>query len=160
MLEEGDIIETNDGILGRVYKTKLFHTEVLNISNNHRIMIRNSHLRDKIIHNLSKFSSAKGLRECLTFNIGYDTPSDKIKEMFEAAFQRALTEEVPIESNTHIEIKVLETGDHAVTWGVLYHIKRVDKILVARRDFREIILETSHAFDISLATPITHLAVN
>lgn len=159
MLEEGDIIETNCGILGRVYKTKLFHTEVLNISNNHRIMIRNSHLRDKIIHNLSKFSSAKGLRECLSFNIGYDTPSEKIKEMFEVAFQRALKEEVPLESNTHIEIKVLETGDHAVTWGVLYHIKRVDKILNVRRDFREIILETSHAFDISLATPITHVAM-
>ncbi|MFL0805455.1 MAG: mechanosensitive ion channel family protein [Agarilytica sp.] len=158
MLEEGDIIETNDGILGRVYKTKLFHTEVLNISNNHRIMIRNSHLRDKTIHNLSKFASAKGLRECLTFNIGYDIDSQKIKDMFEDAFQRALDADIPLEANTHVEVKVIETGDHAVTWGALYHIKKVEKILTIRRDFREMILSTSREYDIDLATPITHLA--
>ncbi len=158
MLEEGDIIETDGGILGRVYKTRLFHTEILNISNNHRIMIRNSHLRDKTIHNLSKFASAKGLRECLTFNIGYDTNETKIKDMFEDAFQRALDANIPMESNTHIEIKVIETGDHAVTWGVLYHIKNVDKILSIRRDFRELILKTSRKYSVDLATPITHLA--
>jgi len=158
MLEEGDIVETHDGILGRVYKTKLFHTEILNISNNHRIMIRNSHLRDKTIHNLSKFASAKGLRECLMFNIAYEVSEHKIKEMFEEAFQKALEASIPLESNTHVEIKVIDTGDHAVTWGVLYHIKKVEKILNIRRDFREIILKTSRKSGISLATPFTHSA--
>lgn len=158
MLEEGDIIDTDDGILGRVYKTKLFHTEVLNISNNHRIMIRNSHLRDKTIHNLSKFASAKGLRECLTFNIGYETDEQQVRTMFEEAFQLALDAEIPLEENTHIEVKVIETGDHAVTWGVLYHIKKVEKILNIRRDFRELILNTSKKHHIELATPLTHKA--
>ncbi len=158
MFEEGDIVDTNDGILGRVYKTKLFHTEILNISNNHRIMIRNSHLRDKTIHNLSKFASAKGLRECLTFNIGYEENEKEIKTMFEEAFEKALASEVPIESNTPVEIKVIETGDHAVTWGVLFHIKKVEKIINIRRDFREIILTTSKEKGIDLATPLTHSA--
>ncbi len=158
MLEEGDIIDTGDGTIGRVYKTKMFHTEVLNISNNHRIMIRNLHLRDKTIHNLSKFASAKGLRECLSFKIGYDAEEEKVKAMFEAAYQQALTAEIPLEANTHIEIKVLNTGDHAVEWGVLYHIKKVERILNVRRDFREVILTTAKAHGISLATPITHHA--
>lgn len=155
MFEEGDIVETADGILGRVYKTKLFHTEILNISNNHRIMIRNLHLRDKTIHNLSKFASAKGLRECLSFNIGYDVDGAAVRAMFEEAFKKALEAEVPLESNTPIEVKCLETGDHAICWGVLYHIKKVDRILAIRRDFREAILNTSIAHNISLATPFT-----
>ncbi len=158
MLEEGDIIETDDGILGRVYKTKLFHTEILNISNNHRIMIRNSHLRDKTIHNLSKFASAKGLRECLTFNIGYEVKEDAVKAMFEEAFHKAVEADIPLETNTHVEVKVIETGDHAVTWGALYHIKKVEKILNIRRDFRETILKTSREHQIELATPLTHTA--
>lgn len=159
MFEEGDIVDTNDGTLGRVYKTKLFHTEILNISNNHRIMIRNSHLRDKTIHNLSKFASAKGLRECLTFNIGYQLQHEKIKRMFEDAFEIALAAGVPIESNTPVEVKVIETGDHAVTWGVIFHVKQVDKILNIRRDFREIILVASIEHNIDLATPFTHSAI-
>lgn len=158
MLEEGDIIDTGDGILGRVYKTKLFHTEILNISNNHRIMIRNAHLRDKTIHNLSNFASAKGLRECLTFNIGYDVEEEKVRAMFEEAYHAAIDADIPIEENTHVEAKVLETGDHAVTWGVLYHLKKVEKILSVRRDFRELILCTSKKHSIELATPITHTA--
>ncbi len=155
MFEEGDIVETNCGILGRVYKTKLFHTEILNISNNHRIMIRNAQLRDKIIHNLSKFASAKGLRECLSFNIGYNVEEHAVKAMLNEAFEKALQADIPLESNTPPEIKLLETGDHAICWGILYHIKKVDRILTIRRDFREVILNTSKAHGISLATPFT-----
>ncbi|MFT5082376.1 MAG: small-conductance mechanosensitive channel [Lentisphaeria bacterium] len=128
MFEEGDIVETDCGILGRVYKTKMFHTEILNLSNSHRIMIRNSYLRDKIIHTLSKFASAKGLRECLTFNIAYAVEEQAVKHMLQTAFDTALTQGIAIESNTPAEIKVIETGDHAVTWGILFHVKKVDKI--------------------------------
>lgn len=41
MVEVGDVIEFNEGdnSLGVVYKTKIFHTEILNLVNNHRIMI-------------------------------------------------------------------------------------------------------------------------
>jgi len=158
MLEEGDIIETDDGLLGRVYKTKLFHTEILNISNNHRIMIRNSHLRDKTIHNLSKFASAKGLRECLSFNIDYGCDEASVREMFQYAFEKALESGIQMESNTPMEVKVIDTGDHAVTWGVLYHIKKVERIVNIRRDFREIILITSKEKGIELSTPFTHIA--
>jgi len=35
-------------------------------------MVSNSKLRGQTIHSLSKFASAKGLREKLTFKIGYD----------------------------------------------------------------------------------------
>lgn len=159
MFEEGDFVEVEGGIFGRVYKTKLFHTEILNVSNNHRIMVRNAHLRDKVIHNLSKFASAKGLRECLTFNIGYGTPIESVKKMFEEAFAEACAQGVHLESQYPPEIKVMETGDHAVCWGILFYVKKIDQLLTTRRDFREIILRTSEKLDISLATPFTHYQI-
>jgi small-conductance mechanosensitive channel len=61
MFEEGDIVDLGESTIGSVYKTKLFHTEILNLSNNHRVMISNAKLRSLMIHNLSKFASAKGL---------------------------------------------------------------------------------------------------
>lgn len=155
--EEGDIVEIDNGIIGRVYKTKLFHTEILNLTNNHRIMIRNSKLRDNVIHNLSKFASPKGLRECLSFNIGYDVAIKDVKHLLSTAYQRAIDQKIPLEGQHDPDIKLLETGDHAVTWGILFYVKSVDKIVPIRRDFREIILATSIEMDISLATPLTHV---
>lgn len=154
VLEEGDIVETDDNILGRVHKTKMFHTEILNMTNNHRIMVRNEHLRNKTIHNLSRFASGSGLRECLSFKISYDTSSSEIKEMLLAAFNAAVEKEVPLESNPEPEVKVLNTGDYAVEWGVIYHIKQVEHIIRIRRDLRESILEFSKNKNISLSTPI------
>ncbi len=81
----------------------------------------------------------------------------KTKEMFEDAFQRTLDPGIPMESNTHIEVKVIETGDHAVTRGVLQHIKKVDNILSIRRYFRELIFKTPRKYSVDLATPINHL---
>lgn len=159
MFEEGDIVETDCGILGRVYKTKLFHTEILNIGNNHRIMIRNAHLRDKTIHNLSKFASAKGLRECLKFNIGYSASEDDVRAMFEEAFEQVLALEIPVESNSPADSKVLDTGDHAVTWGLIFHVKKVEQILNIRRDVIETVLRVSKKHHIDLATPFTHSSI-
>jgi small-conductance mechanosensitive channel len=93
MFSEGDVLELEDAnarqILGMVYRTKMFHTVILNQVNNHRIMIRNSRLRDFTIHNLSKFASARGLREKLSFKIGYDTPISDVEKMFSDAYETA-----------------------------------------------------------------------
>lgn len=155
MFEEGDIVEAEGGFLGRVYKTKMFHTEILNISNNHRIMIRNAQLRDRVIHNLSKFASAKGLRECLSFKIGYDAKNENVKNMFGDAFTEACQQDIPLEQQYAAEIKILDTGDHAVEWGIIFYVKNIEKILSIRRDFREVIYSTSLKHGIDLSTPIT-----
>jgi len=57
MVEEGDILQIRqDGkqVYANVYKTKMLHTELLDISNNHRMMIKNSQLRALFLQNLSK----------------------------------------------------------------------------------------------------------
>lgn len=160
MVEVGDVVEFNEGdkSLGVVYKTKVFHTEILNLINNHRIMIKNSRLREQTIHNLSKFASAKGLREQLHFKIDYAEDEQKVRKMFTTAFEKAVAnEDILVEEQIPIEIGVIDTGDHAVEWCVYYYTKQVKSLIRTRQLFREEILKTSKETGISLATPLTHI---
>lgn len=158
IFEEGDVIEIGPDIVGLVFKIKMFHTEVLNLTNNHRIMIRNAKLRDVIIHNLSKFASAKGLRECLVFNIGYDIKPERVNKLFAEVAETAKVEGIPFEHQYSTELKLLEAGDHALRWGFIYYVKQVDSIVNIRRDMRLTALKLANAYHISLATPLTHTA--
>ncbi len=163
MVSEGDLIELGNGepIFARVFKTKIFHTVLIDVVNNHRIMVSNSKLRDQPIHSLSKFASARGLREKLSFKIGYDTESDKVKSMFSEAFDAIVNDGDNMIDDSHpLEIRVLETGDHAVEWGVFYYIKEVQGIIAVRQKLMEAILDTSVKHGISLSTPNTHVVTN
>lgn len=159
LMEEGDVIELRgaERIYGRVYKTKPFHTEVLNLVNNHRIMIRNAMLREQVIHNLSKFASAKGLRETLRFKIGYDVSCDSVEKMFALAAERAQQDPgIDVESNYPFEYGVAETGDHAIEWIVYFYTKDVSALPRLRQKALRVFLDTANEFGISLATPMTH----
>lgn len=156
LCEEGDVIQLDmDGktIYATVFKTKLFHSECLDLANNHRIMIGNKKLRDLGIHNLSRFASARGLRECLLFNIDYAHEQSDVEGMFKRAFEAFDTSETIREEQHEVEIRVHETGDNAVTWAVFYYIKDVKKLLAIRQTLRAYILKESIDSGISLATP-------
>jgi len=155
--EEGDIVQFYDNgmpIIAQVFKTKFFHTELLELKNNHRLMVRNDKMRDVVLHNLSRFASAKGLRECLTFNIGYEHHESEVKEMFNRALSQFDHLHDMREEQFEAEIRVLETGDYAVQWGVFYYIKDVKNILGIRQQLLSIILAESINSEISLATPM------
>lgn len=158
MVEEGDVVEINSDIscIGVVFKTKVFHTEILNIINNHRIMLKNSKLRSATIHNLSKFASARGLRENIHFKIGYDVPAEKVKTMFNAAFDKVIENpDVSVETQYPLEIGIIDTADHAVEWSIYYYTKEIKNLIKTRQLIREQILKTSIDHGISLATPHT-----
>lgn len=161
LCEEGDVVQIHqDGqdIVASVFKTKFFHTEFLDLVNNHRLMIPNSRVRNCALHNLSRFASAKGLRECLTFNIGYEHTKDLVEAMFKRAFDKVDTLENLREEQFDFEIRVVETADYAVTWGVFYHIKDVKTLMTSRQVIRAYILEESIASEIALATPVLQQA--
>ena len=158
MLSEGDVIQFKDGeqIYGLVYKTKIFHTVILNIVNNHRVMIRNSKLRNFTVHNLSKFASARGLRENLRFKIGYDVSSAQVKDLFETVYALAKEDKgITLEDQYDLEYGVRDTGDHAVEWQLYYYTKDVEKLMVTRQRLLQLMLETAIEKGISLATPFT-----
>ena len=159
LCEEGDVIQLNlDGkdTIASVFKTKFFHTEFLQLANNHRLMIRNAKVRDCNVHNLSRFASARGLRECLSFNIGYEHSEQEVTAMFERAIKKLDETTAVREEQFSPEIRILETGDYAVTWGLFYHTKDIKAVLPTRQLVRSYILNESIRSNISLATPQLH----
>lgn len=165
MLVEGDVIELQEGgknQLLKVYKTRLFYTEFLNLADNHRLMLSNAKLRDCALHNLSKFASAKGLRECLTFKIGYDVSPKCVQRLFETAFECAQKQakQLPIEWQHGIEVQLNDTGDHAIEWAVFYHTKKVEQRLATRQRLLSYIHTESIERGISLSTPLTHVVAS
>ena len=157
LCEEGDVIQFNmDGtnVVASVFKTKLFHTECLDLANNHRLMMRNAKLRDYGLQNLSRFASARGLRECLLFNIDYQHSQAEVTEMMQRAFDNIDKSEGMREEQFEPEIMVHDTGDYAVTWAVFYYIKDVKRLLKIKQIFRAYILAESKRSGISLATPV------
>lgn len=163
VLQERDVVklsDSNDTILGTVYRTRAFHTELLNVVDNHRIMIRNSRIRDYTVHNLSRFANARGLRETLKFKIGYAVSAERVNSMFEAAYADAVADdELLLEGQYPLEIRVADTGDHAIEWSVHYYTKDAAYLVKTAQLFRQKILEASIEAGISLSTPITHQSI-
>lgn len=157
LCEEGDVIQFNmDGstVVASIFKTKLFHTECLDLSNNHRLMIRNAKLRDHGLQNLSRFASAKGLRECMMFNIDYQHDQEEVTAMMHRAFAEIDKAEGVREEQYEPEIFVHDTGDYAVTWAVYYYIKDIRRLLRIKQIFRSYVLAEAERSNISLSTPI------
>jgi small-conductance mechanosensitive channel len=156
MAEEGDVVQFNMGhgnIVASIFKTKIFHTEFLDLANNHRLMVRNAKLRDHGLQNLSRFASAKGLRERLLFNIDYAYSQQQVTDMMNRAFAEIDKSENLREHQFEPEVMVIDTGDYAVKWAVYYYIKDVKQLLKIKQIFRSYILAESIRSDISLATP-------
>lgn len=158
LVEEGDVIEVDDGterIVGSVYKTKVFHTELLDLVNNHRIMVQNARLRGMTIHNLSKFASAKGLREALRFKIGYEVTEQQVREMVEEAFlklQESGNQEIEFQHEK--QVRVTAAGDYAIEWTLYYYTKQLRQLLQTRQTVLLAVTNASRKAGISLATPL------
>lgn len=156
LCEEGDIIQFNmDGqkTVASIFRTKLFHTECLDLSNNHRLMVRNARLRDYGLQNLSRFASAKGLRERMFFNIDYKHSQEEVAALMKRAFVEIDQHESSREEQYDPEVLVFATGDYAVTWAVYYYIKDVRRLLYIKQIYRSYILAEAQRSGISLATP-------
>jgi len=158
LLAERDVIRLNDGnddLYAIVHRTRAFHTELLSLVDNHRLMIRNSNLREYTVHNLSRYASAKGLREGLSFKLGHDLRPDKVRAMFFEAYERAEADALSIEFQHPLEVRLQDAGDHAVEWSVHYYTKDESSLIATRQAFREQILNAAFEHEIDLSTPIT-----
>lgn len=79
MLEDGDVIKIegkrDEFIISRV---SFIYTMLLDVRNNHRVIIRNNRLLNSQIDNLSKRASIDGIRHSLKFNIAYPRVDEEI----------------------------------------------------------------------------------
>lgn len=157
LVEEGDVIEFNDGgalVYGLVFKTKIFHTEILDLVNNHRVMVQNARLRGLTLNNLSRFASARGLRERLDFRIGYDVNEKRVAQLLQDAFALASSNrDIAIEANHAPQILATDAGDDAITWSLFYHTKEPRLLHRTRQRLRALVIGLARERGISLATP-------
>ena len=159
LIAEGDIIqlgEDNDQI-GMVFRTKVFFTEVLHLANNHRILIQNTKLRNMTVHNLSRFASAKGLREALSINVSYDVTEQQVNELFKQVIELTRDDpDLPIENQYEVDIRATYGGDYAVQWTCFYYIKETRQVLKIRQLMLALLLKVAQEQGISLETPILY----
>lgn len=157
LLEEGDVIEVNgdDSFIGMVFRTKMFHTELLDLSRNHRVMMQNGKLRGSTIRNLSKFASAKGLRERLDLNIGYEVPDKSIRRMIDEALATLQkTNHVPVEFAHGYDLHTVSAANYAVTWSLFYYTKDLRNLVTTRYNVVAAIVAAATKHGIQLATPV------
>ncbi|WP_456412240.1 mechanosensitive ion channel domain-containing protein [Thiolapillus sp.] len=159
LIEEGDIIQLgeDDDQIGMVFRTKVFFTEVLHLANNHRILIQNTKLRNMTVHNLSRFASAKGLREALSINVSYDVTEQQVNELFTRVIELSRDDpDLPIENQYEVEIRATRSGDYAVQWTCFYYIKETRQVLKIRQLMLALLLKVARERNISLETPVLY----
>ena len=156
LLEEGDVVELESGFLGVVFKTKVFHTELLCLRRNNRVMVPNSKIRAQKINNLSRFASARGHRICLSFKIGYDVSIKQVEDLFKTSFIAIEEAQIEVANQYHFELRLLDAGDYAREWGFYCYLKEVKNVLSITDQVRLVIAEQADLQGISLATPLVH----
>ncbi len=157
LVEEGDVVqlgERKDEVL-MVFRTRVFFTEFLHLANNHRILIQNSRLRGMTVQNLSRFASARGLREALTIKVSYDVTEEQVQKLFEQVMAEAVGDpDVPVEEKYEAEIRPVNGGDYAVEWACFYYTKDARSLLRTRQLMLALVLRAAREQGISLATPL------
>ncbi len=159
LVAEGDIIQLGDDSdqIGMVFRTKVFFTEILHLANNHRILIQNSKLRGMTVHNLSRFASAKGLREALRINVSYDVTEQQVNDLFQQVMEYAREDpDLPIENQYEIEVRATRGGDYAVQWTCFYYIKETRDVLKIRQLMLALVLKTAREQGLDLRTPVLY----
>ncbi len=157
LIEEGDVIQigSDPGGIAMVFRTKMFFTEFLHLANNHRILIQNSRLRGMTVHNLSRFASARGLRESLVIKVSYEVTEPQVQALFEQVMSEAVEDpDIAVEEKYEPEIRALEAGDYAVKWACFYYTKDARQVLKTRQLMVALLLRVAREQGVSLSTPM------
>lgn len=108
-------------------------------------------------HNLSRFSSAKGLREELQFKIGYETTKAQVERMIAIAEKEVVANhDIAVEGKFPMEIRATDAGDFAITWSIFYYTKKMSALLKTKQDIRCAVINAARKSNINLATPVLH----
>lgn len=178
MINSGDVIELgseDDEYI--VHRVNFIYTVLLNIRNNHRSIVRNSHLMNQRVDNLSKRAHIDGLRECLVYKVGYpegNNPQEiqsnfydfkeRLHKMFEDAFNQVKGLDSRLNDKLDHEILLTNTGDFALEYSVYFYLQDLKtskstkqaRLHLIKTKFliNEKILENSLVNGIDLSTPV------
>ena len=155
-IERGDVIRIPDeNILAIVLETRTMLTLLRDVIRNHNITVPNSLLLNKQVEILTT-ESRKGIYDYVEFNIGYETDSEKAKAYLLDVLKRACKITATINAEREGNIMLVENGDHAVTWRVLYNLRFEHEIATARNAVKLAAFELQDEHGVKLPTPLTH----
>jgi small-conductance mechanosensitive channel len=155
-IERGDVIRIPDeNILAIVLETRTMLTLLRDVIRNHNITVPNSLLLNKQVEILTT-ESRKGIYDYVEFNIGYETDSEKARAYLLDAWKRACKITATINPEREGNIMLVENGDHAVTWRVLYNLRFEHEITTARNAVQLAAFELQDEHGVKLPTPLTH----
>ena len=155
-VERGDVIRIPDeNILAIVLETRTTLTLLRDVIRNHNITIPNSLLLNKQVEILTT-ESRKGIYDYVEFNIGYETNSETAQAYLLDVWKRACKITATINLEREGNIKLIENGDHAVKWRLLYNLKAEHEIINARNAVKLAAFELQGEHAVKLATPLTH----
>jgi len=148
-LEDGDVVviegHKNEYVISRV---TLIYVILYDIRNNHRTLMRNSLFTGRRVDNLSRVASANGVRQALTYKIGYpqfsghsddraqqlkmfrDTIDDMFTRTFEACKDR---EDVKINEAKPFEWALTNAGDYALEYTLWIYLERIPNTKITSR---------------------------
>ena len=155
-IERGDVIRIPDeNILAIVLETRTMLTLLRDVIRNHNITVPNSLLLNKQVEILTT-ESRKGIYDYVEFNIGYETDSEKARAYLLDVWKRACKITATINAEREGNIMLVENGDHAVTWRVLYNLRFEHEITTARNAVKLAAFELQDEHGVKLPTPLTH----
>ena len=180
ILEDGDVVVINghpDEYI--INKVTLIYIILYDIRNNHRTLLRNSQFTQSKIDNLSRVASTDGVRQALTYKIGYpsfdrENPDHRLKQLnsFKGKIDRMFTQayeqcssstDVKINNKRSFEWALTQTGDYALEYTLWFYLERIPNTKVTstiRRHLmgtiykiNESVFTASVVEDIDLSTP-------
>lgn len=181
VLEDGDVVVV-DGYPDEyiISKVTLIYVILYDIRNNHRTLIRNSQFTQSKIDNLSRVASTDGIRQSLTYNIGYpsfDTVDEeqrqkqllsfrnRIDRLFDKVQQQCIErKDIAVSEKRAFEWALTSTADYALQYTLWFYLDKLPTTKVTasvRKHFvgtrykvNEIVYYQSVVEQIELATPM------
>lgn len=163
-LIRGAIVELEDKEYYIILETKFIGTRLKNLKTKVEAIVPNKiFVRDIVkIHTIEKEKSnndKKGkdwipVRHSLLFNIGYDSDYEAVETYFNSVMEDSSKE------CSHIgtyELNLINNGDHAVTWEILYYISNPFHMKKAKDTINLNAFKKQKEYNIDLSTPITYI---
>ena len=141
ILVDGDVVvmhgHEDEFIIARV---TLIYVVLYDVRNNHRTLLRNTQFIQNRIDNLSRVTSAHGIRQGLKYNIGYPAFGDdketrkrqlrefrkSIEDMFEEANEIcSAADNIYVNSNKPFEWAMTNAGDYALEYTLWVYLEKI-----------------------------------
>lgn len=145
-------------LLAIIRRISLTQTTFRDLVQKHKIVIPNSKIRTSKIEILNR-SGHTSWNDYLEYKIGYATTSKQVEDYFSKVWEVASEKSSALSFEKKPKISLIQAGDHAVLWRIHYQLENIYQLKSARYCINRVAFDLQQEFNLSLATPLTHQAV-